>query len=450
MATSDLNALLTKSPAQLTAHDVMAIAEAGLPEDAMTEFKETVPGGGWAASQELNKEGRDGLIKELVAFANAFGGTLYVGVEESANDPKRSIALKPLQQVGKLASVLETRLRDCVEPRLLSPEIVPVLTDPATGEGVLVVRVAPSPLAPHWNSCERRSYRRIGTSSQTISMLDIQSITLERARTSAEIERLFAERQQAFVGSRNDYSSRQARLLNIIGVIPNQPVPTDFAFFAIRCTAVPTLPITVANITARDDLKLGISLVLRAPDRRALSFPALTENQFFRPALRAWRYHRHEPARDGYLHQQLVRGDGVVETAFMQATGVKEPASLPIEYILTQAFGLLFALETFRVRTGMTNIPYEIELEIVTHGKVDVQYFVGEDQPGLLRFQQARTLFPRYLFEGRSRAAMLVDAIQNDLWNAMGRRVGKEIMSIQLDLPFMWEVVDWTPTPIQP
>ena len=32
----------------------------------------------------------------------------------------------------------------------------------------------------------------------------------------------------------------------------------------------------------------------------------------------------------------------------------------------------------------------------------------------------------------------------------MGRRVEKEIMSIQLDLPFMWEVVDWTPTPIQP
>ena len=102
----------------------MAIAEAGLPEDATTEFKETVPGGGWAASQELNKEGRDGLIKELVAFANAFGGTLYVGVDESANDPKRSIALKPLQQVGKLASVLENKTDGtasslaCYHPRL--------------------------------------------------------------------------------------------------------------------------------------------------------------------------------------------------------------------------------------------------------------------------------------------------------------------------------------------
>src|SRR3954463_2145169 len=118
MATSDLNALLTKSPAQLTAHDVMAIAEAGLPEDAMTEFKETVPGGGWPASQELNKEGRDGLIKELVAFANAFGGTLYVGVEESANDPKRSIALKPLQQVGKLAASIQ---RSATRPAQAAP-----------------------------------------------------------------------------------------------------------------------------------------------------------------------------------------------------------------------------------------------------------------------------------------------------------------------------------------
>src|SRR3954470_19910414 len=46
--------------------------------------------------------------------------------------------------------------------------------------------------------------------------------------------------RQPLTGKRRvpcDYSSRQARLLNIIGVIPNQPVPTDFAFFAIRCTA---------------------------------------------------------------------------------------------------------------------------------------------------------------------------------------------------------------------
>ncbi|MBB4039876.1 hypothetical protein GGR34_001523 [Microvirga flocculans] len=126
----------------------------------------------------------------------------------------------------------------------------------------------------------------------------------------------------------------------------------------------------------------------------------------------------------------------------MRAPSVSDPAVLPVEHVLAQIFGLLFTLEIFRVRAHLTAIPYEVELEIVTRGVVDVHYFHGPVQPGVLRFQQPRTLFPRYLLEGRSGAPVLVEAIQHDLWNAMGRQVGGPIAAVELDLPLMWQVVD--------
>ncbi|MBB4039875.1 hypothetical protein GGR34_001522 [Microvirga flocculans] len=290
--TSTIDTILAKAPAQLTAGDVAALATAGVLEDPVTEFKQAVSGP-WASEGNLTRDGQNDLIKELVAFANSFGGTLYVGIQESDDEPKRSAALTPVPRVGELAARFESVLRDCVEPRLLSPEITPVVTDPATGEGVLVVRVAPSPLAPHWNRTERKCYRRIGSSSLPVGMLDIQTITLERARTSETVERLFAGRRDAFGEVWNAYSSDRASKLNISGWAPNQPIPTGFA---IRCTAVPILPVALANVTGRADLKLGIGPVIRAGSGQGLSFPALTEPQFFRPALRAWGYERREGA----------------------------------------------------------------------------------------------------------------------------------------------------------
>jgi hypothetical protein len=436
--TTTIESILAKTPAQLDSSDISVLATAGLPEDPVTEFKQAVSGN-WAESLNLTRDAQNDLIKEIVAFANSFGGSLYIGIEESADDPKRSAGLMPVPQVGKLASILENVLRDCVEPRLLSPEIVPVVTDPTTGAGVLVVRVTRSPLAPHWNKAERRCYRRIGTSSLPIGMLDIQSLTLERARTSEDVERLFVSRRQNFSDVCDTYARERASQLSISNWSPNQPIPTRFA---IRCTAVPAIPVTISNLTGRPDLKLGVGLVLLAGSRQALPFPAITETPFFRPSLRAWSYERRGDGGDSYLHHQVVRGDGIIESIFMRAPSVNDPTTLPVEHILASIFGLLFTLETFRGRTNLTSVPYELELEITTHGVVEVDYFQGHPKPGLLRFHKACTVFPRYLFEGRSSVEMLVQAIQHDLWNAMGRQMGGPIMSIELDLPFMWQLVD--------
>jgi hypothetical protein len=427
--------LLAKPVREMTAIDVAAIATGGVIEDAQTEFKEAVPGSGWANNLKLDEKGRDGVLKEIIAFANSFGGTLYVGIEETQNEPKRSSALMPVPRVAQLAAILADAMRDSIEPRLLSPEIAAIITDASAEEGVLVVRVSPSPLAPHWNRLRRECYRRIGGTSQTIGMLDIQGITLDRARSAADIEQLYEQRRHAFEDTWNKYSAARAKTLNIVEWRPGQDIP---AGFAVRCSAIPAFPVKIPDITARDDLKIGLGPVLRQ-DRRALSFVTTTEPPFFRPVLRAWHYDHAVYA--GHQFQQLVRGDGVLESVYMCIEEIKE-ARLPVEYLLTLAFGMIFTVEVFRARTGTMAVPYELELEVRTRGDVDVLYYFHEAQPGALRLLESRTLFPRYLLEGRAHVEAVVKAVQHDLWNAMGRRLDAHIKQVELDLAFMWQVLD--------
>lgn len=442
--------LLLKPLSQITPGEIESIATAGVLEDAQTEFKEAVPekekARSWAEKGDLSEYGRNSIIAEIIAFGNAFGGTLYIGIEETDTEPKRSRTCKPVPQVAKLAAKLENSMRDCIEPRLLTPEIVPIITNEATGAGVLVIRVPPSPIAPHWNRAERKAYRRIGTSAQAISMLDIQSITLERARTSSVVEYLFEERRRAFEKTWNTYGKLRATRLNVSGWSPESALPPGFA---VRCTAVPTMPARTVDVTSREDLKIKPEMVLykHANQSKALSFPFIAEKQLFRPALRSWRYEHHGTGAEKYQYYHLVRGDGVLESVLMSIPNFGGHPRLPVEFLFALAFGMIFAVEQFRVRTGIAGIAYELELEVYVRGDTDVAYFQDKPNPGVLHMAEATTLFPRYLLEGRGQAKQVIDGMQHDIWNAMGRQIdAQHIERIDLDLPLMWQVIDKNPT----
>jgi hypothetical protein len=443
-----------KPLAQLTAADIASIATGGVPEDAQTEFKEGVPDkrdgpsdhGRWATRGELSERARNNLLAEVIAFANSYGGTLYIGIEETDTDPSRSLRLKPVPQVARLATVLEDSMRDCVEPRLLAVEVACIILDEASRSGVLVIRTAPSPLAPHWNRAARQAYRRIGASTQAISMLDIQAITLERARTGVEVERVFQERRAAFEALWDTYSAECQEELNLKNWRSDREQKPEG--YALRCTAVPILPSRTINVTARADLKIGIGPVLLrtrpgdANAKRQLSFVGSTETPLFQPALRAWSYKHGAHGGYHWRHHQLVRGDGVLESLLLQLSPDDRQPQLPIEFLFANAFGLLFALETFRVRTGTTAIPYELELEVRLQGEVDVLSFFGDPQPGTLRFPDAVTILPRYLAEGRGQFDRLVEAIQHDVWNAMGRELDEQhIRRVEVDYELMEQVI---------
>lgn len=267
-------------------------------------------------------------------------------------------------------------------------------------------------------------------------MLDIQSITLERARTGTEIERLFRERRRTFEQTWDAYGADRAKRLNIIDWTPNSLIP---AGYGVRCTAVPAVPIRSLDVTSPENLRIGINPTsLKEASKQWLSSWGYTEISEFQPRLRAWTYDHHGP--DNVRHLHLVRGDGVLEGVLMCIPD--QHGKLPVEFLLTMAFGMIFAIERFRLRTGLEGVPYEIELEVRCRGEVDVLYYFDRTQPGRLRMQP-RTLFPRYLLEGRGQVERLTEVMQHDVWNAMGRLIDRQnIQLLELNLPTMWDIID--------
>jgi predicted HTH transcriptional regulator len=150
------------------------------PESVDLEFKSTIPTEDgkpdrWISHRDRVGRGSAKILREIVAFANAHGGTLVLGIVESEDDPKRAAALNPIPSCVQLAERFSAMMRDGIEPRLAFVDCVgiPLSED---GAGVVVIRAPGSKLGPHWVSSTRDATFRRGAHSV--------SMTSPRSRTS--------------------------------------------------------------------------------------------------------------------------------------------------------------------------------------------------------------------------------------------------------------------------
>ena len=177
---------------------------------------------------------RDDIAKEIVAFANAYGGILIVGIEETDDNPRRakSISLNQIPSVVNCAEQLERSLRAIIEPPLPMLEVRGVVSK--DGRGVLLIRVNGSPAAPHGIGRPTAAYVRRGSSSEPLTMRDLQSIFYER-RT--RLERVAARREALRNEDDNLRSIWETERLKVPHSNQTFPAPTHTMFF--RCSAVP-------------------------------------------------------------------------------------------------------------------------------------------------------------------------------------------------------------------
>jgi hypothetical protein len=104
--------------------DVREIAVGGVQEDGTIEFKGGLDEGAerdqtcWADGGKLSRSAKSDLLRAIVAFANAYGGTLYLGVKESDDEQRRSCGLAPVPRIFELETAIYDAIRDTIEPRL--------------------------------------------------------------------------------------------------------------------------------------------------------------------------------------------------------------------------------------------------------------------------------------------------------------------------------------------
>ncbi|MSO93877.1 MAG: ATP-binding protein [Rhodospirillales bacterium] len=180
--------LFTKPLNDLSASDVKHLCNEALPEGQTVEFKETLPskdagGDRWLKDgQQIGERARDKILEEVVAFANADGGSLVIGIEETTDHPKRASKIKPLPKCHELAHRLSQAARDCIDPQLPAIEICGITTMSRKQAGVVLIRVPPSRLAPHRLTTTRECYIRRADRTETMTMREIQDRTIKSAR----------------------------------------------------------------------------------------------------------------------------------------------------------------------------------------------------------------------------------------------------------------------------
>src|SRR6266446_7554706 len=76
--------------------DIQELVSEGAEEGIRLEFKRTLPAEGgqpdrWFRDQSaIGGYARDNIAKEIVAFANAYGGIVIIGIDETGDNPKRA------------------------------------------------------------------------------------------------------------------------------------------------------------------------------------------------------------------------------------------------------------------------------------------------------------------------------------------------------------------------
>ncbi|WP_166911037.1 MULTISPECIES: ATP-binding protein [unclassified Burkholderia] len=147
---------------EVTEADIQGLIDHGVPEGRTLDYKRD-----WPRDQDARFE----IAKDVCAFANALGGDLIFGVGESS-EGGHSLAPLRLADVDKELLAIVNSMRDLLEPRVSGGLLAhPVLLQ--TGGYVVVLRVTPSPSAPHRVTRDRHFYMRTSVGKE---QMDIQGI----------------------------------------------------------------------------------------------------------------------------------------------------------------------------------------------------------------------------------------------------------------------------------
>ncbi len=191
-------------------------------------------------------------MEELVAFGNADGGVLVLGVVETDVHPARADVLNPLPDVAGLERRLRDVIVDCVEPRLPQAAVVGLPTTPE-GAGVVILEVEPSRLGPHRVRKTREATIRRGDSCVPLTMAEIHDMVIRNARRFDAVALTLIERLEGF---QNDFTQM---LVKQVPAEPAVPEPADlrvsrwlskenYAAFGLRVTLVPHDALGIARL----------------------------------------------------------------------------------------------------------------------------------------------------------------------------------------------------------
>jgi hypothetical protein len=406
-------AVFTK-PLDLVARaDIAELPAQTWPEGDEVEFKGALPhkSGGihpWLNGQAtIGDYARDEILAEVVAFANYRGGSVVLGITETADNPPRAHQVVPLPRVGELARRFEDQARSCIEPPLPRLQIRAIETD-GQGGGVVVFRTSPSRAAPHRLTTTRDCYIRRGSSTVKMTMREIQDMTLNVARGLAGIDAAFKARRETY----REWAGSQGHAVTY------------------RVTALPLveLPDPGRIVGNNDVFPLPRGFQATTGDTTVDLPPKVVGDCAERPRLRGVaRTGQHSSGTFVWELYQTGLTDLWISTGPWSFPGTG-PSSLILYHaeMLAAVANTLTVLDHFRGYVGAPDAEYGMEIEIGPFdgsGEPLWYYgFFGDSATDRYQFQNLSLLLPHLAVRSRSEFQTLLSMIDIDVYDGLSIR----------------------------
>ena len=399
--------VLSKPADQINRDDIHALIVSEVPEGEQIEFKESLPAkkqtpDPWMTDKDqIGDFAKDKILTEVVAFANAHGGALLLGIKESNTKPPVAADILPIPRCTDLAERLKLVFRDRVEPQLPMLEVFAVQTE---GEsGVIIIRVGRSRLAPHRVTKTLVCPVRRSDRCEEMTMREIQDMTLNVSRGLERLEKRLFKRSKRF--------QEEFKRLK---------TPEDA--FGIRLTATPVgEEIRIDRVFRQGRISNEFSIAWltvsrqRGADQNTLYSPFNPPPSAWQPILRGTRAEFFPgPSNLSANVYRELHCDGLVELGLVRCSA--ELRSNPIfspDWLVVMFANLAVWADRIRNQASAPTTEYALEAEIRVLGNAVFPY----SPPFTSYLTLPNVVFPRYCLNDTDEIPRLLALFEHDCWN---------------------------------
>jgi len=406
-----------KALADIVWADLEALVVGTVAEGPNLEYKRTLadPNGGddpWIKGQDrIGRPARDELAREIVAFANAYGGLLLLGVDEKKGSGAAQ-ALAPLPRCTDLAERLQRAIGDIVDPPMPGFDVRAIPSPEGDGRGIIALRVSASSAAPHGYAEPPQTYVRRGTSATPMTMRNLQAVFWDARTRRERVDAIRSEHRAKLRCWFEDY--RKGLLHDRDGT----PIANSTKGLFVRASAVPQQLFEIVPFPF-DEWRMSLRPSNSLLGARANS--GFNDGHFgqkwARTAHGAWADER-GPASWAF------RDDGTVSVlAFKRGytgqSGQNLNFHFPGWYVAFCAQVMVIA-DRMRRQAGRPDIPIELDLEFLHDGSA-----IGGGQNALswgddIGVMLSDVTIGPVLLTSRSEFANTFLRLEEELWHAFG------------------------------
>ena len=396
--------LFTKAMNAITQEDIAQLITDKYPEGDNVEYKQTLstsdgsPDRWIATGDGIGNKARNELLEEITAFANAHGGHLILGIEETRDRPARASSIFPIPRCVELAERLQLQIRDCIDPQLPIIHVKGVPTTPE-GQGVVVIRIPQSRSAPHrvtptLNCCVRRADR-----CEKMTMREIQDLTLYRERGLARVEAVFEKKKVDFRGIIDRFTKA----------------------FGIRVTCIPIgSELYIDRVLNNSELIPIYNRFTGEYASRQIYLEYPYHSHTTRPILGGA---RHTYDEDNFTVTKNVMKNGLIEFVIFQRMGESSDLVVFPEWVIGLTLTALLTAHRFRRAVGARGCEYAFETEIYSNRTYPLFLLnFGSHPSGRGAVIEPTPLqYPRMSLGDAAEIPLLLRELKNNLFDSSGQ-----------------------------